>query len=95
MKLYNLILLFSFISLTICAEDLSGDKKVAAVIKNKAPASSQTRSHDFGKLLVEGQLKRPEMTVVTGDSGENNTGLLSLREDFLDHEAINLGVEIP
>ena len=42
---------------------------------------------DFEALLVQGQLKRPEMSVVTGDVRDATDGLLRLREDFLDRMA--------
>lgn len=79
-------LLFLFVSTLAWAETSNEGAKV-----NK----NQNKAHDFSRLLVEGQLKRPEMSIVTGDGGENGSGLLSLREDFLDQEAAQLGVEIP
>jgi len=46
---------------------------------------------DFEQLVIEGQLKRPELAVVTGDSDENGNGLLRLREDFKDRMALSSG----
>jgi len=39
---------------------------------------------DFESLLIEGERKRPEMAVVTGNLGEKDSGLLKFREDFVD-----------
>jgi hypothetical protein len=49
---------------------------------------------DFEELLIQGQLQRPEITVVTGDSGQGTDGLLRLRENFLDQVAIDTGGEV-
>jgi hypothetical protein len=48
----------------------------------------------FDELLIQGQMKRAEMSVVTGDQAEFSNGLLRLRENFLDHAALDLGEEI-
>jgi hypothetical protein len=50
---------------------------------------------NFEQLVIEGQLKRPEMSVVTGDIDENGNGLLRLRENFLDRMAEAAGEEAP
>jgi len=46
---------------------------------------------DFEELLINGALKRPEVTVVTGDTGQNGDGLLKLRENFLDRMTADAG----
>jgi hypothetical protein len=48
---------------------------------------------NFEQLVIEGQLKRPELSVVTGDSDENGNGLLRLRENFMDRMAESAGQE--
>ena len=48
----------------------------------------------FDQLLIQGQMKRAEMSVVTGDQAEFSNGLLRLRDNFLDHAAADLGEEI-
>jgi len=48
----------------------------------------------FDELLIQGQMKRAEMSVVTGDQAEFSNGLLRLRENFLDHAAVDLGEEV-
>jgi hypothetical protein len=49
----------------------------------------------FDELLIQGQMKRAEMSIVTGDPAELSDGLLRLRENFLDHAAADLGEEVP
>jgi hypothetical protein len=48
----------------------------------------------FDEVLIRGQLQRPEILVVTGDSGQSSDGLLRLREDFLDHITQDFGENI-
>ncbi|NDD92368.1 hypothetical protein EBZ37_09815 [bacterium] len=48
----------------------------------------------FDELLIQGQMKRAEMSVVTGDPSELSDGLLRLRDNFLDHAALDLGEEV-
>lgn len=48
---------------------------------------------NFEQLVIEGQLQRPELSVVTGDSDENGNGLLKLRENFVDRMAESAGQE--
>jgi hypothetical protein len=48
----------------------------------------------FDELLIQGQMKRAEMSIVTGDPAELSDGLLRLRENFLDHAAADLGEEV-
>ncbi len=55
----------------------------------------QGKQLDFESLLIEGHLKRPEISVVTGNAGDDNDGLLRLRENFLDQIAIEAGVAVP
>lgn len=50
---------------------------------------------NFEELVIQGQLKRPEITVVTGNVGEGDDGLLRLRENFMDRIAEDVGEEIP
>lgn len=46
---------------------------------------------NFEELLIQGQLKRPEITVVTGDASQGTDGLLRLRTNFLDRMASDIG----
>lgn len=49
---------------------------------------------DFESLLIEGQKKKPDYSVVTGNLGEKDLGLLKLRTDFLDTMADTVGEEV-
>ncbi len=48
---------------------------------------------NFEELLIQGQIRRPEIAVVTGDTDNRTDGLLRLREDFLDRVAEDQGEE--
>jgi hypothetical protein len=48
---------------------------------------------DFEALLIQGQLKRPEITVVTGNTNAGTDGLLRLRESFMDRVTADFGEE--
>lgn len=48
----------------------------------------------FESLLIQGEIKRPDIAIVTGDAGDNMDGLLRLREDFTDLMAQDAGEEI-
>ncbi len=49
---------------------------------------------DFESLLIQGQLKRPEFSVVTGNADQGGDGVLRLRENFLDTMSADQGEEI-
>ena len=49
---------------------------------------------DFESLLIEGERKKPEMSVVTGNIGEKDTGLLKFRKNFNDMMAKDFGEKI-
>ena len=46
---------------------------------------------NFEELLIQGQLQRPEISVVTGNTQEGTDGLLRLRDNFLDRVASDFG----
>ena len=67
-----------------------------------APTDSKTtvkyksgKDINFEELLIQGEIKRPELSVVTGDESTGTDGLLRLREDFKDRIAVDFGEEIP
>ena len=76
-----LILFCAFFSLA-----LMGQEKKAPKVRYKSSGSV-----DFESLLIEGERKKPEMAVVTGNIGEKDSGLLKFREDFLDVMADDFG----
>lgn len=46
---------------------------------------------DFESLLIEGERKKPELSVVTGNLGEEDNGLMVMRKDFGDMMANDFG----
>ena len=46
---------------------------------------------DFESLLIEGERKKPELSVVTGNIGEKDNGLMVMRLDFSDTMANDFG----
>jgi len=46
---------------------------------------------DFEQMVIQGQLKRPDLMVVTGNEAAGTNGLLKLRENFLDRTAADIG----
>ncbi|MGZ3721549.1 MAG: hypothetical protein ACXVA9_01380 [Bdellovibrionales bacterium] len=82
----------------LLATALAGSMVWAAPSKDAAePAVKYKAGKDlnFEQLVIEGQLKRPELAVVTGDSDEGANGLLRLRENFVDRMAESAGEEAP
>ncbi len=55
--------------------------KANHAIRVKAP----TKTEDFDSQLVEGQVYRPDLSVVTGDTDNHGFGVLRLRKNFKDH----------
>lgn len=48
---------------------------------------------NFEALLIQGKLKRPAVSVVTGNVAQGADGLLRLRENFMDRVASDSGEE--
>jgi hypothetical protein len=49
---------------------------------------------DFESLLIEGEKKKADYSVVTGNIGEEDLGLLKLRDNFTDQMANDAKEEI-
>ena len=79
----KLILVMTLLSFHASAEDVKNNLKFKK--KNKL---------DFESLLIEGENKRPDLSVVTGNLGEKDLGLLKLRDNFNDMMADDAGEEI-
>ncbi|MBU6375397.1 MAG: hypothetical protein KGQ59_05335 [Bdellovibrionales bacterium] len=73
------------------AQNSDGKSAVTQATQVKYRSGKELR---FDELLIQGQMKRAEMSVVTGDPSELSDGLLRLRENFLDHSAYDLGEEV-
>ena len=80
----KLTLLMTTLLVTLSVNAQDADKKS----KVKYKAASRI---DFESLLIEGERKKPEMAVVTGNIGEKDSGLLKFRKDFLDVMADDFG----
>ena len=52
------------------------------------------RNIQFESLLIQGQVQRPDLSVITGNGQEDSDGLLRLREGFTDLMAMDHGEEI-
>lgn len=50
----------------------------------KKPRYKSGKRIDFESLLIEGEKKKADYAVVTGNLGEDDFGLLKFRENFLD-----------
>ena len=74
------------ITLLLSAGVLAENKDKSSKVKYKAASRI-----DFESLLIEGERKKPEMAVVTGNIGEKDSGLLKFRKDFLDVMADDFG----
>jgi hypothetical protein len=57
---------------------------IAVAAPAKKPAS-KTKKMDFDKQLVEGEVYRPDYSVVTGEAPGEGWGVLRLRRSFQDH----------
>jgi hypothetical protein len=69
------------------------DKAVAAKDETAKIHYKSGKDVNFEELLIQGQLKRPEVSVVTGNVHQGADGLLRLRENFLDRVTTDAGEE--
>jgi hypothetical protein len=67
-----------------------------AIAKDSKPKVKYKKGKklNFESLLIEGEQKKPEMSVVTGNVGEKDLGLLKLRQNFNDYMANSSGEKI-
>ncbi len=66
-----------------------------ALAAAKKTTNVEKKQMNFEETLVEGQVYRPELSVVTGDTALGGLGLLRLRADFKDHEIAEKAEVIP
>ena len=81
----SLFLVFAFSS-----QAFSADEAPVGKVKYKTG-----KEINFEELLIQGQLKRPEISVVTGNTPQGSDGLLRLRTDFVDRSLSEIGEEAP
>lgn len=80
------ISLIALLMVTAASAAKSETKKSKKGVKYK-----RSKKIDFESLLIQGERKRADIIVVTGDADDDLGGLLRLRENFLDHQAQNFG----
>jgi hypothetical protein len=83
MKFYKwLVLLMVMTSnFSLLASSETNHEEPAKNVKVKYKESGRI---DFESLLIEGERKKPELSVVTGNVGEKDSGLMIMRESFTD-----------
>ena len=75
-----------FLILVISPLVLADENREGVKIKYK-----ESSRIDFESLLIEGERKKPELSVVTGNTGEKDSGLMVFRKDFTDMMANDFG----
>ncbi len=60
------------------------EQKAEESQKNVKVKYKESGRIDFESLLIEGERKKPELSVVTGNIGEKDSGLMIMRENFTD-----------
>lgn len=85
-----MIILGAFLlsSLAFAEEIKDETKEVTKAAKVKYKEAGRI---DFESLLIEGERKKPEFSVVTGNIGEKDNGLMIYRTDFGDMMANDFG----
>lgn len=58
---------------------------VAFAAKDTVKVKGPSKAENFDSQLVEGQIYRPDLSVVTGDTDSNSFGVIRLRANFDDH----------
>lgn len=69
----------------------ASDEQIAEAVKSNKVKYKQSGRIDFESLLIEGERKKPELSVVTGNVGEKDNGLMVIRQDFQDMMAEDFG----
>ncbi len=69
----------------ILAVCLFASSASAAVSQAKKEAKPNSKAHSFDSQVVEGEVYRPDYSVVTGEAPGEGWGVLRLRADFDDH----------
>lgn len=74
----------------------AAETPAAGASEAKQPHVRYRKAKDvnFEELLIQGQMKRGEISVVTGDAQDGTDGLLRLRENFLDRVAVDAGEDV-
>jgi hypothetical protein len=54
----------------------------------------KSKKIDFEEIIIRGEKQKAEMSVLTGNVGNDGDGLVRYKEDFLDQMALETGEEI-
>lgn len=87
MKYTLLLTLCSF----VCGTYVHAQEESKEATKTTKVKYKESGRIDFESLLIEGERKKPEMSVVTGNLGEKDTGIMIERKDFNDMMANDFG----
>lgn len=76
--------------------EADGTKTAAEVppVKQKKIKYKAGKQVDFDKQTIQGELRRPEISVVTGNEKTTDNGILRLREDFVDRITAHAAEEV-
>lgn len=85
---HMIILVTLIVSSVAFAEPTEEVKEITKTTKIKYKEAGRI---DFESLLIEGERKKPELSVVTGNIGEKDNGLMVMRKDFGDMMANDFG----
>ena len=93
MKTIIKIILVTVISFSVFAAPLGSTnfKKKGRQVKIRY---KNPKEMDFEELLVQGKLKRPNLSIITGSIENDDTSLLRLRKNFLDRVSMDFGEEV-
>ena len=79
--------------LGLCTVSLRAEETVETTAAKPALKYKGQQELNFEQLIIDGQLRRPDLSVVTGSSGNGSFGLLRVRGDFKDQLSIEAGEE--
>ncbi len=90
----NHLMIMALLTLSLSTSVMGQSAATDTLMKGKNVRYKSQGRVDFESLLIEGERKKPEMSVVTGNIGEKDSGLLKFRKDFLDVMADDFGEKI-
>lgn len=85
------IILFVILVLPLVVNGQEVKEEVKEVPKTQKIKYKESGRIDFESLLIEGERKKPEMSVITGNIGEKDNGLMVFRTNFQDMMANDFG----
>ncbi len=92
--LLGLICALGFLQAEIAGAAVAKSSTNVPAPGNKKGKIGKTTSEDFSSQVVEGQIYRPDLSVVTGDTDADSWGVIRLRKDFRDHAQFDKGEAI-